>query len=183
MTAIRTPVEENGKDGGAGVRFLTETVTSPTLIAQMKQVATELPNSRWVQYEPVNKDNAMAGAKLAFGSPAQPYINSKRLKGYCRWMQIFFRGSIRAILAISQKAGPSRTTKRDQPALCGGNDRFADGSQGRSSLAVKPSQMPEIAKAIAKALGVSGANSTYLITPAWIAALAKDLLAQRANRW
>ena len=70
MTALRTEVEENRKDGGAGVRFLTETVTSPTLIAQMKQVAAELPNSKWVQYEPVNWDNAMAGAKMAFGSPA-----------------------------------------------------------------------------------------------------------------
>src|SRR4051795_6071457 len=31
---LRTAVEDNRKDGGAGVRFLTETVTSPTLIDQ-----------------------------------------------------------------------------------------------------------------------------------------------------
>ena len=60
-----------GNDGGAGVRFLTETVTSPTLIDQISKVKTELPNSKWVQYEPINTDNAMAGARMAFGSAVQ----------------------------------------------------------------------------------------------------------------
>lgn len=69
ITAIRTAVEENRADGGAGIRFLTETVTSPTVQAQFRQIASELPNARWYQYEPVNNDNAMAGARLAFGSP------------------------------------------------------------------------------------------------------------------
>ena len=67
--ALRAAVAENGKDGGAGVRILTETVTSPTLQAQIKQLVAELPNAKWVQYEPVNNDNAIAGARLAFGSP------------------------------------------------------------------------------------------------------------------
>ncbi|HBE81457.1 MAG TPA: molybdopterin oxidoreductase, partial [Blastocatellia bacterium] len=69
VNAIRAAIEENRKDGGAGVRFLTPTVTSPTLQAQFKQLTAELPNSKWIQYEPVNRDNALAGAKLAFGSP------------------------------------------------------------------------------------------------------------------
>ncbi|HLM60561.1 MAG TPA: TAT-variant-translocated molybdopterin oxidoreductase, partial [Pyrinomonadaceae bacterium] len=47
MTELRARVDENRVDGGAGVRFLTETVTSPTLIAQMRQILTELPNARW----------------------------------------------------------------------------------------------------------------------------------------
>jgi molybdopterin-containing oxidoreductase family iron-sulfur binding subunit len=67
----------NGSDGnggqrakqGAGLRFLTETITSPTLAAQMKEVLTALPQAKWHQYEPVNNDNARAGAVLAFGQP------------------------------------------------------------------------------------------------------------------
>src|SRR5215510_4717402 len=53
-TELRAAVEQNRGDGGAGIRFLTPTVVSPTLVAQFKQIATELPNSRWCQYEPVN---------------------------------------------------------------------------------------------------------------------------------
>ena len=70
VEAVRTSVEENAKDGGAGLRFLTPTVTSPSMQAQFSRILTETPNAKWIQYEPVNNDNALAGAKLAFGSPA-----------------------------------------------------------------------------------------------------------------
>ena len=67
----------NGKDGngglkakqGAGLRFLTETITSPTLAAQMKGILAAFPQAKWHQYEPANRDNARAGAVLAFGQP------------------------------------------------------------------------------------------------------------------
>src|SRR2546428_7934986 len=73
---IRTAL--NGPDGnsgvrakqGAGLRFLTETVTSPTLAAQMKGILAEFPQAKWHQYEPVNRDNARAGAIMAFGQDA-----------------------------------------------------------------------------------------------------------------
>jgi len=52
---------------GVGLRFLTETITSPTLAAQMKQILTDFPEAKWHQYEPVNRDNARAGAMMAFG--------------------------------------------------------------------------------------------------------------------
>ena len=52
---------------GAGLRFLTETITSPTLAAQMKQILTDFPEAKWHQYEPVNRDNARAAAMMAFG--------------------------------------------------------------------------------------------------------------------
>ena len=71
MSELRAAIEEHRKDGGAGIRFLTETVTSPTLIDQFTKVKAELPNSKWTQFEPVNQDNVLAGAKLAFGSAVQ----------------------------------------------------------------------------------------------------------------
>jgi MoCo/4Fe-4S cofactor protein with predicted Tat translocation signal len=54
---------------GAGLRFLTETITSPTLAAQMKSILAEFPEAKWHSYEPVNRDNARAGAIMAFGQP------------------------------------------------------------------------------------------------------------------
>ena len=59
----------NDPKQGAGIRFLTETVTSPTLAAQFKGILTEFPQAKWHQYEPVNNDNARAGAVMAFGQP------------------------------------------------------------------------------------------------------------------
>ena len=52
---------------GAGLRILTETVTSPTLAGQLRAILQELPEAVWHQYEPVNFDNAREGQRLAFG--------------------------------------------------------------------------------------------------------------------
>jgi len=73
VAEIRGLIDKEG-DGlkarkGAGLRFLTETITSPTLAAQMKQILTDYPEAKWHQYEPVNRDNARAGAIMAFGQP------------------------------------------------------------------------------------------------------------------
>ena len=52
---------------GSGVYFLSETITSPTLAAQWKQVAAKYPAAKLVQYDAVNGDNARAASKAAFG--------------------------------------------------------------------------------------------------------------------
>src|SRR3989442_7550961 len=73
MAEIRGLIEKEN-DGlkakkGAGLRFLAETITSPSLAAQMKSVLTDFPEAKWHQYEPANRDNARAGAMMAFGPP------------------------------------------------------------------------------------------------------------------
>src|SRR5437773_75853 len=53
--------------GGAGIRVLTGTVTSPTLGDQVRALLTRFPKARWHQHEPAGRDNARLGARLAFG--------------------------------------------------------------------------------------------------------------------
>jgi molybdopterin-containing oxidoreductase family iron-sulfur binding subunit len=54
------------------VRFLSQTVNSPSLEAVRAHALAQLPDARWVEYEPLNQDNAAAGAELAFGQPLAP---------------------------------------------------------------------------------------------------------------
>ncbi len=54
-------------NGGEGIYFLSETITSPTLGAQWKQVQAKYPQAKLVQYDPVNQDSARAASKAAFG--------------------------------------------------------------------------------------------------------------------
>ncbi|SFS02227.1 quinol:cytochrome c oxidoreductase iron-sulfur protein precursor [Granulicella pectinivorans] len=54
--------------GGAGVYFLSETITSPTLAAQWKQVQSAYPQAKLVQWDPVNSDSSRVASKAAFGS-------------------------------------------------------------------------------------------------------------------
>jgi len=67
QAAIRAALSQQQASGGAGLRFLTETVTSPTLASQIAAVLRQFPNAKWHQYEPVNRDNVKAGAQMAFG--------------------------------------------------------------------------------------------------------------------
>ncbi|MBA4123658.1 MAG: TAT-variant-translocated molybdopterin oxidoreductase [Acidobacteria bacterium] len=182
MSQIRAGIDENRVDGGAGVRFLTETVTSPTMIAQMRQILTELPNARWYQYEPVNCDNATAGAKMSFGSPAKAiYKFDQATRILSLDKDIFSDFNVR----YTKDFNKSRLYNHEKTDI---NRLYAiettmtlTGAKADHRLAVKPSQMPEIAKAIAAALGVSGATSTYTENAQWIQAMARDLQANRGK--
>ncbi len=66
---MRTVLDEQRPNQGAGIRFLTETIISPSLGAQMNELLRALPQAKWHQYEPANRDNARAGAVVAFGQP------------------------------------------------------------------------------------------------------------------
>ncbi len=54
-------------NGGQGLYFLSETITSPTLAAQWKQVQAKYPQAKLVQYDAVNGDVGRAASKAAFG--------------------------------------------------------------------------------------------------------------------
>jgi MoCo/4Fe-4S cofactor protein with predicted Tat translocation signal len=58
-----------GIKNGGGLRILTETVTSPTLTAQLKALLKDLPGAKWHQYEACARHNAYKGAMAAFGRP------------------------------------------------------------------------------------------------------------------
>ncbi len=69
LSAMRAAVEKAREGKGRGLRILSETVGSPTLGAQLAAILMELPEARWHQWEPANRDNAWAGTRASFGQP------------------------------------------------------------------------------------------------------------------
>ena len=182
MTEIRGAIDQNRADGGAGIRFLTETITSPTLIGQFKQILSELPNAKLYQYEPVNKDNVMTGAKMAFGAPAHTIYKFDQAQRILSLDADLFSGfNVRYIKDFNKTRAYSEENKNMSRLYAVETTMSLTGAKADHRLAAKPSQMPEIAKAIAAALGVSGASSTYTENGQWIQSMAKDLLANRGK--
>src|ERR1700687_4542706 len=68
---IRGPLAVQKALSGAGIRILTQTVSSPTLKDQMRAFLAMYPQAKWHVYEPVNRDHALEGAKLAFGEAVE----------------------------------------------------------------------------------------------------------------
>ena len=71
LSAIRGPLSAQKSLQGAGIRILTTTITSPTLADQLKNFQKLYPQAKWHVYEPVNRDNVLEGAKMAFGQPVE----------------------------------------------------------------------------------------------------------------
>ena len=71
VEAMRSPLNIQKSLQGAGIRILTPTISSPTLADQLQSFIKLYPQAKWHVYEPVNRDNVIEGAKLAFGQPVE----------------------------------------------------------------------------------------------------------------
>ncbi len=67
QAAMQGPLAAQKVSHGAGLRFLTQTVCSPTLADQLQMALRQFPAAKWHQYEAVNRDNVRAAAVAAFG--------------------------------------------------------------------------------------------------------------------
>ena len=61
--------------GGAGLAILHEAVGGPTALAMKAAVAAKYPAARVFEYEPVGRDNEIAGSKLALGTAARTVLH------------------------------------------------------------------------------------------------------------
>ena len=183
LTDLRAKLDDHRANGGAGVRFLTETVTSPTLIAQFQQIQKEFPNSKWIQFEPVNKDNATAGAKLAFGTAVNTVYKIEQAERILTLDSDIFSGfNVRLMKDFGKKRRYHSEEKREINRLYAiETSATITGAKADHKLAVKPSVMIELVKSIAAAVGVPGATSTYSENSSWISEMAKDLSAFRGR--
>ena len=71
LSAIRGPLSAQKALQGAGIRILTPTISSPTLADQLRNFLKIYPQAKWHVYEPINRDNVLEGAKMAFGQPVE----------------------------------------------------------------------------------------------------------------
>ncbi len=183
LSDFRGKLDENRADGGAGVRFLTETATSPTLVAQFDRIKKELPNSQWIQYEPVNADNATEGSKLAFGTVVNTVYKFDEADCVLTIDADIFGGfNVRYMKDFAKKRRYHSDGKKAMSRIYAIETTVSlTGSKADHRLAVKPSQMVDVVKAVAAKVGVAGAVSGYSDDTKWVEEMAKDLVAHRGR--
>ena len=116
---------------------------------------------------------------MAFGSPAQAVYKFDKATRILSLDSDFFSDfSVRYIKDFSKGRSISEGTKEINRLYAVETTMSLVGAKADHRLGVKPSEMVEIAKAVAGALGVSGASGTGLSDKAtkWIEPMAKDLL-------
>jgi molybdopterin-containing oxidoreductase family iron-sulfur binding subunit len=175
--AALQPVLTAAKTNGPGFRLLTQTITSPSLGALIQQLLALYPGMQWHQWEPVNRDNAREGSKMAFGAYSNVVYDFTKANvvvslgsdfvgegpGHLRYARDFM--SRRKVRKGTTTSMNRLYVIESMPTQTGG---VADHRWG-----VKPSQIEDCARALMS--GVAPA-----ILPA-IAAIAKDLKANAGS--
>ena len=166
LAAMRSAMEAQRAAGGGGLRLLTETVTSPTLARQIQDLLTAFPGARWHQWDPAGQNNTrgiqhrIGQADLLLSLDAD-FVGAgparvRDARDFTGRRQVRPGGPPMNRLYVVESA----------PSLTGA---LAD-----HRLAVPPSQVESVARAIVAALagGEAAASSPH---QAWIAGLAQDL--------
>ncbi|MDZ4803644.1 MAG: TAT-variant-translocated molybdopterin oxidoreductase, partial [Candidatus Eisenbacteria bacterium] len=187
--------------GGSGLRILTETVNSPTTAAQLQKILADYPGARWHQYEPVNRDNVVDGARMAFGEAVDTHFNLLEARvivsldrdflfegpGHLRYVRDFARG--RRVVTPGKAAhgadnGHEPAAHHDAPSgtmsrLYVAESAFTNtGARADHRLAVRPDMIEPIVREIARQVGVTGAlagGSLDANTQRFVAGLTADL--------
>jgi MoCo/4Fe-4S cofactor protein with predicted Tat translocation signal len=172
---------------GAGLRFLTEATSSPTFGWQMKAVQQAFPQAKWHRWSPVNRDNMRAGSKLAFGGYYDPvykfesaavvvaldadFLSSATFPGFVRYSRDFMRG---------RKLDKGDEMNRLYAAE---SSPTTTGAKADHRLVLRPSEVENVARAIAAKVGVSAGAAGQLSgqQQVWVDVVAADLMEHKGK--
>jgi len=148
-------------EDGSQLRILTETVTSPTLASQMETLLEMYPGASWHQYEPVARDNVLAGANMAFGEPANTMYDFSSAQVVVSLDSDFMNampGSLRYArdFMAGRKVRPGAGVTEMNRLYAVESTPTPTGAVADHRLTMRTSEVEAFARALADALGVEG---------------------------
>ncbi len=183
--ALAAEMAKQGAVRGAGLRILTENVTSPTLAALMDELLKKFPQAKWHQYEPVNHDNALEGAKIAFGEPLNTVYRLEQADVILAIDADFLYGAPASVRYAHDYASRRRVrqgTSEMNRLYAVESTPTVTGSVADHRLPLRPSQVAQFVLALARAVGLAvPAPQLSAEHQRWVDAIARDLQAHRSR--
>jgi molybdopterin-containing oxidoreductase family iron-sulfur binding subunit len=162
---------------GAGLRILSEQTTSPSLAAQIQKVLAEFPGAKWIQYEPAGRDNAVAGAKLAFGAPASAHYKLDQANVVLSLDSDFLYagpGAVRYARDFAKRRQPGHGNQVNRLYVVESAPTIT-GSMADHRSAIRSADVEDFTYALAAELGVGVTAREAHVPAAWLKAAAADL--------
>ena len=165
---------------GGGIRILTETVTSPTVADQWRQIQKLYPAAKWHQWEPAGPHGARAGAVQAFGQPMNTYYDVSKANVIVS-LDADFLASGPASFRYARQFAARRRVRGDQTDM---NRLYVvepmptpTGSKADHRIPLRASDVEEFAWALATALGAANGPKTGENVDIYrnVGAMARDL--------
>ena len=187
VATLNVQLANQRRSQGEGLRILTETVTSPTLAAQLGQLLAQFPKAKWSQYEPVSRDFVYEGARLAFGEAVETlyrFDKADTVLAIDSDFLFFGPASVRYARDFADKRrvhGPEAKMNRLYAVE---STPTVTGSMADHRLPLGPIAIDAFAKVIASRLGIEF-GETQPAYPSrhekWVAGLVRDLQAHRGS--
>jgi MoCo/4Fe-4S cofactor protein with predicted Tat translocation signal len=182
--AVRGPLNVQKSLKGAGLRILTTTTSSPTLAEQMRGLLAMYPEAKWHVYEPVNRDNVLEGAKMAFGQPVETQYKLETadviLSLDADFLYASFPGNTRYIRDFAKRRNPE--TGSLSRLYVAESTPSSTGAKADHHLSLQAAQVEPFARAVASILGVNAGGGVLSdAQQRFAAAVAKDLQNHRGS--
>jgi MoCo/4Fe-4S cofactor protein with predicted Tat translocation signal len=184
LEAVRGPINVQKSLAGGGVRILTQTVSSPTLAAQIRSYLEANPMAKWHVYEPISRDNVIEGAKMAFGEPVETRYDLSKADVIVSldadFLYAGFPGSTRYTRDFAARRNPDANMNRLYVVE---STPSSTGMKADHRLPMRAAEIETFARALASAVGVNagGSASSSAEEQKFISALAKDLQAHKGS--
>ena len=179
---------EHLADGGAGLAVLSPPSSSPTLFRLAGLFRERFPQARWTAWEPVNDENALAGAAWFAGRPLKTSFDVGAAKVIFSLDADLLLGESGAVAnARGFAAGRRLASEKDtmNRLWVVESAHTTTGGMADHRLALPSGQIGPLALALGQALAASGValalpaagGAIPGVPPRWIETLAKDLAA------
>jgi len=183
LAAMKAALGEEAGSQGAGVRILTGAVVSPTLAEQIRAVLAAYPKAKWTQWEPVNRDNARAGALLAFGRDVAQLPDFEKADVVLSLDADFLAGpeGVRNSKLFARRRKVRAAGANMNRLYVAESTPSITGASADHRFVLRSSAIDVLARKVAKELGVSvtGSESANADMDRFARAVAKDLAAHK----
>jgi len=188
LGAVRAAIVAQAPFKGAGLRILTESVNSPTLASQIRDLLARYPSAGWHQWDPASRNNARVGSKLAFGEFVDAQYRIDQADVILSLDADFLAcgpGSLRNAREFAARRNPEHLDRMNR-LYAVETMPTSTGARADHRLPAKPGEIARIASSIAGAVGARGADSQAPRAggggvDSWIKAVAKDLQTHRGS--
>ncbi|XAM01340.1 TAT-variant-translocated molybdopterin oxidoreductase [Phycisphaeraceae bacterium D3-23] len=183
---------------GSGFAVLSEASSSPTFLRLKAELQSQMPNMTWATWEPLNQDNAIAGAKLALGRAVRQQYDvsaahviacfdcdflcdhpsaTKNAKGWAA-------GRKSADAAHAHGHGDDHAQAWMNRLYAAEPGMTITGSAADERLPIKPSRVAYVLTAVAVGVGVNNAGNAPTLTEheqVFVTKLVEDLSAHKGT--
>jgi MoCo/4Fe-4S cofactor protein with predicted Tat translocation signal len=178
LGAVRAGLDGQVAVQGAGLRLLTETITSPTLAGQIRDVLSAFPKARWHQYDPSGHNGGRAGTGLAFGESLNAVFQLDQAEVILTLDSDFLGCGPASLRYARDFASRRKLPSKQMNRLYAVESTISNtGAVADHRLPLRPAEIEIFARALAHELGVLSGDA-----PAWPDD-PQSPKAQRKSKW